>query len=215
MSQSSSLPVGCSVRPAQEQDAWRLYRWMMQQMAPRTNRQILIIVLVVPVLIAIALFLSWMMTGAEVVYQPKQVFQTLLGLVIAVPIGTIAGWVAGQLVSLAIFFSQRIWQGMWLIESDRRLIGYARITPRSAYTALDILYLAPSHRRRGIGSAFVQWLIQRDEPTAIYVLASKELQRFYDRLGFLPISDRDIPVNWQHPVRLGLSPLQYSTVSVD
>lgn len=212
MTQSASLPVGCNIRPAQEQDAWRLYQWMMMQMAARTNRQILIVILVTPVLILATLLLFWSLSGAEILTQPKQLFQILLASVIAVPIGAIAGWVAGQAVSLAIFFSQRAWQGMWLIESDRRLIGYARITPDSAYTTLDILYIAPTHQRRGIGSAFVQWLVQHEEPKAIYVLCTRELQRFYNHLGFFPIRDRDIPVHWKHAVRVGLFPLQYSTI---
>ncbi|WP_442936845.1 GNAT family N-acetyltransferase [Nostoc sp.] len=79
------------------------------------------------------------------------------------------------------------------LENERRLvialyreqiIGSALIAFRGNYSVLLGLYVAPSHRLRGVGNHLVQYILQRDT-LPIYVNAPPDLRSFYARVGFV------------------------------
>ncbi|MHC5777893.1 GNAT family N-acetyltransferase [Nostoc sp.] len=65
-----------------------------------------------------------------------------------------------------------------------KIIGSALIAFRGNYSVLLGLYVAPSHRRRGVGNHLVQYILQRNT-LPIYVNAPPDLRSFYARFGFV------------------------------
>jgi len=79
---------------------------------------------------------------------------------------------------------------------DRVLVGYARVvTDRATFAWLCDVYVEPSHRGRGVGSALLSAV---DEQLASYgvgraLLATEDAHDVYARFGFAPLSH---PERW-------------------
>lgn len=79
---------------------------------------------------------------------------------------------------------------------DGALVGYARVvTDRATYAWLCDVYVEPSHRGRGVGSAL---LAAVDEQLASYgvgraVLATEDAHDVYARFGYAPLTH---PERW-------------------
>ncbi len=79
---------------------------------------------------------------------------------------------------------------------DGALVGYARVvTDRATYAWLCDVYVEPSHRGRGVGSALLSAV---DEQLASYgvgraVLATEDAHDVYARFGYAPLTH---PERW-------------------
>jgi GNAT superfamily N-acetyltransferase len=73
-----------------------------------------------------------------------------------------------------------------VIEYNGRLVAYIKVFRYPESSVLSFLFVARSHRCRGLGTCLVQQLIQKSA-RPIYVKSVSSAVVFYTRLGFVPV----------------------------
>jgi putative acetyltransferase len=84
--------------------------------------------------------------------------------------------------------------GFWVATSDGQAVGSIALTPLDAPAAeLDVMYVAPGHRRAGVASALLNALEDHARSAGVDVIRLRagepqpEALRFYTAAGFVPI----------------------------
>ena len=85
--------------------------------------------------------------------------------------------------------------GFWMATHDDQPVGSIALTPLEPTAAeLDVMYVAPEHRRRGVAGALLAALEEHARAADIVVLRLRagepqpEALRFYTAAGFAPIA---------------------------
>lgn len=84
--------------------------------------------------------------------------------------------------------------GFWVATDDGRAVGSVGLAPLSSRAGeLDVMYVAPSHRRSGVARALLAVLEEHARTVGISVIRLRagepqpEALRFYAAAGFTPI----------------------------
>jgi eukaryotic-like serine/threonine-protein kinase len=77
----------------------------------------------------------------------------------------------------------------WFVKhrTQQQVIACASLTCKTNCSVLDSLFVHPDHRRQAIGSRLVLHLAQK-VTLPLYLNAAPGTEKFYDRLGFVPVS---------------------------
>lgn len=198
MSDSSSLPAGCVLRPANSTD-----KALIQQLLKNLEREIS------PPSSSATWFWGGILLGSLGivgtigVLDPK--FRSLLHLLVG-PIS-----IVGLGLSLSLLLGlEREWMQYWVIESEKSLVACAKLQRQDNYSVLYDLYVIPAWRGQGLGSYLVKSLEhQANKP--LYLACLPARLPFYTRLGFSQIPPKRLPFFLQYDLGLfnrpGIIPL--------
>ena len=79
-------------------------------------------------------------------------------------------------------------RGRWIVVCDRADAGYIHLEQSDDVVTLVGIYIVASMRRRGLGAALIQTVIDdaraEGKPVALRVLKPNPARRLYERLGF-------------------------------
>ncbi|MBO9998685.1 MAG: GNAT family N-acetyltransferase [Cyanobacteria bacterium SID2] len=89
--------------------------------------------------------------------------------------------------------TQLRWQQFWVLEIDRRIIACGQLREFDGVQELGSLVVARDWRHRGIGTAMAKHLIEQATRSLYVDCLGKRLCLFYQRLGFVEMTDDDIP----------------------
>ena len=193
MSQPSSLPAECVLRPASLPDK-PLIKRLLANLEQETRSD--------------NLLASWVsgsvglgLLGAAGMYAAIAPggFRTLLRF-LTVPLLLMS--VGLVLVSLSV---QREWNQYWVIETKGYLVACAKLQRHGKYSVLYDLYVVPDWRKQGIGSHLVSHLGQQANKP-LYLACLPARLSFYRRLGFAPIAPKKLPTLLQYDLGLSLRP---------
>lgn len=114
--------------------------------------------------------------------------------------------------------TERAWRetfrrGVWLVAvAEREPVGLARMLCDGVEVPhIESVWTAPDHRRRGIATALIRWLIDRYRALGateirLWVLdANHDARRLYESLGFEPTGERQPVDEHQIEERLRLN----------
>lgn len=108
------------------------------------------------------------------------------------------GWAIRRLVMGALLDPTQLrWQQFWVIECEGKIIACAQLRQFPDAQELGSLVVAKKWRNKGLGTLLIQHLIQRaNQPLYLECLGDR-LASFYQRMGFVPISQQDLPQSLQ------------------
>ncbi|MFN6487476.1 MULTISPECIES: GNAT family N-acetyltransferase [unclassified Nostoc] len=180
MNRGLILPPNYTIRPARNRtDRWAVYRLLILERDEEPSRSKLVTVVMNPYTLTLFALLVIILSLIGFVFPLHDWFYILI-----ISVLNVFGYVS--FLQLAFLYNL-------FLENERRLvialyreqiIGSALIAFRGNYSVLLGLYVAPSHRRRGVGNHLVQYILQRDT-LPIYVNAPPDLRSFYARAGFV------------------------------
>lgn len=84
------------------------------------------------------------------------------------------------------------WANFLLAELDGQVVGCGQVKPYPGCRELGSLVVRKPYRRRGIGSALVRALLER-EAGDVYLMCREDLTTYYERFGFQQIPLHDAP----------------------
>ena len=100
----------------------------------------------------------------------------------------------------------------WIIECDGQLVACGQLRNFPGAQELGSLVVKQAWRRRGLGTFLAKHLIeQRTEPLYLECLGKRRTQ-FYTRLGFVPVSWKELPRSLKF--KFGLSQLARKLLSI-
>lgn len=199
MPELSPLPNGCTIRPAQATDMPRI-----QQMLKNLAREI-----TPPAVIA----WQWLwvgILGCGLLVAIGYVFgtptlRTLLNLLVICALG-----VTLMMTIAAVWLQTTEWIHYWVVEYNGYLLACAKLQHQGSHSLLFDLYVAPDWRGKGVGSYLVNQLSQR-ATKPLYLACLPMRLAFYQRLGFVPVPPKRLPLSLQYdlglPTRPGIIPL--------
>lgn len=173
------LPPGCVIRPAQAADKIsirHLLTQFRQEVLPPISQGEW----------AFRVVAGGLLGGVGVHLGLSLGLQRLLNLLLS------PGLVIGFGVLTAIFITRnQEWEHFWVIEHDQMLVACAKLRCHRGYSLLHDVYVVPEWRSRGLGSYLVAFLgMQATRP--LYLTCLPKLTQFYLRLGFIPVSSRNL-----------------------
>lgn len=198
MSEFSSLPTGCILRPARAEDREEI-RWLLKslerELSPNKSA---------------APWLAWILLLSLAAWFSVQGanssgFRLLMQILFsAVGVGAIV-------ILATIFISiQYDWTHYWVIEHQGNLLACAKLQRQNGYSVLFDLYVIPDWRGQGLGSHLVSYLGQR-ATKPLYLACLPARLPFYQRLGFSQVAAKRLPLLLQYdlglPTRPGIVPL--------
>ncbi|NJP11728.1 MAG: GNAT family N-acetyltransferase [Leptolyngbyaceae cyanobacterium RU_5_1] len=176
----SALPHPCLIRPARSIDKpliRSLLKQFRQEVVPPISRS-------EQVWRAVAIAL----VGGVGIYMAiaiglPELMNLLVGSAIVVGLGALT----------AFFLTWNDdWEDFWVIEHNRTLVACAKLRSYSHYSVLHDLFVLPEWRSQGLGSYLVTYLgAQATKP--LYLTCLPALMQFYLRLGFTPVSAKNLP----------------------
>ncbi|MDY6939115.1 MAG: GNAT family N-acetyltransferase [Cyanobacteriota bacterium] len=101
--------------------------------------------------------------------------------------------------------TQLRWQQFWTIECEGTVVACAQLRQFSQAQELGSLVVIPPWRGRGLGTYLVQYLVERATQPLYLECLGTQLERFYTRLGFVPISWSELPRSLK--LKFGISQL--------
>ncbi|NES23557.1 MAG: GNAT family N-acetyltransferase [Symploca sp. SIO3E6] len=96
-------------------------------------------------------------------------------------------------------------QQFWVIEWEGKLVACGQLRNFSGAQELGSLVVTPTWRDRGLGTFLAKHLIQQAQQPLYLECLGKRLEKFYTRLGFVPISWQELPHSLK--LKFGLSQL--------
>lgn len=97
------------------------------------------------------------------------------------------------------------WEQFWVIEYEENVVACGQLRNFTHTQELGSLVVAKSWRDRGLGTYLTTHLIQQATQPLYLECLGKRLEKFYTRLGFLPISWEEVPPSLQF--KFGISQL--------
>lgn len=183
MSRGLILPPNYRIRPAINRiDKWAVYRLLILEREEEPSRSKLVTVVLNPLnpyTLSLLALLVLILSLIGFVFPLHDWFYILINSVLIV-FGYFGFFQLGFLYNLFLKNERRLVIALY----REKIIGSALIAFRGNYSVLLGLYVAPSHRRRGVGNHLVQYILQRDT-LPIYVNAPPDLRSFYARFGFV------------------------------
>ncbi len=89
--------------------------------------------------------------------------------------------------------TQLRWQQFWVIEQGGDAIACGQLRCHGTVQELGSLVVAPQQRQQGLGTCLVQHLIQQSTRPLYLECLGKNLEQYYHRFGFVPISWKVLP----------------------
>lgn len=89
--------------------------------------------------------------------------------------------------------TQLRWQQFWMIEQNGQIIACGQLRNFSDVQELGSLVVDSNWRGQGFGSKLAQHLIQQATQPLYLECLGQYLPRFYEPLGFVPISWQELP----------------------
>jgi GNAT superfamily N-acetyltransferase len=167
----SNLQPGLAIRSAQSSDGWKIYQLI-------SGKFLAIGLIFCPIAV--------LLVGIGLALQRHD--ERLIRLLLFSMFG--CGITSG-LTWLYLGFTQaRRWIKCWLISDGQRIVALAEVDRKDGYSVLDLLYVVPDYRRRGIGSHFMEHLA-RQVLLPLYVTPTRGKINFYSRLGFVRVSSEE------------------------
>jgi amino-acid N-acetyltransferase len=115
----------------------------------------------------------------------------------------------GILLAIGITWNEE-WENFWVIEHQQNIVACAKLRRYSRYSLLHDLYVVPEWRSQGLGSHLV-YCLGKQATKPLYLTCLPGLVQFYHRLGFAPVSSKNLPPLLQYdlgiPDRLDVVPL--------
>ncbi|HEY9848671.1 MAG TPA: GNAT family N-acetyltransferase [Leptolyngbyaceae cyanobacterium] len=111
---------------------------------------------------------------------------------------TLAIYYAGGLFVLMViavisgFAVSRQHSNFWIAERNSKIVGYARLSSCDRYSILHYLHIDNEHLTQSLDSQLIDHLSQTVRKP-IYLACSAEFAQRYRRLGFIPVSTRNLP----------------------
>ncbi|WP_445629362.1 GNAT family N-acetyltransferase [Nostoc sp. DSM 114167] len=185
MSHGLILPPNYTIRPARNRtEIWAVYRLLVLEREEEPFRSKLVTVVLNPYTVTLLTLLVIILLFIGFVFPLDNWFYILL-------ISVLSVFVSFSFYQLSFLYNL-------FLENERRLvialhreqvIGSALMAFRGNYSVLLGLYVAPSHRRRGVGNHLVEYILQGDA-LPIYLNAPPDLRSFYARFGFVETNIR-------------------------
>lgn len=178
------IPPNYTVHDARDQsDRWSVYKLLILKREPEPFNFNLGVALLNPIILLPLILLNLILLLYILPSQDQGWFFVIRLTVLQF----LFSCILLQLVSLFEFFST--YRNRVAIALYRgQICGSAKIAFRERYSVI-VVYVAPGHRRRGLGSHLVQHFLQR-EVLPIYINTKPELMSFYTRLGFVATSQQ-------------------------
>jgi amino-acid N-acetyltransferase len=101
--------------------------------------------------------------------------------------------------------TQLRWQQFWIIEQDEAVIACGQLRCHGTVQELGSLVVDMKQRHQGLGSYLVQHLIQQSTRPLYLECLGKNLEQYYHRFGFVPISWQELPSELK--LKFGISQL--------
>ncbi|MGE5657797.1 MAG: GNAT family N-acetyltransferase [Actinomycetota bacterium] len=89
--------------------------------------------------------------------------------------------------------TQLHWQQFWVIDCEGELAACGQLRNFSEAQELGSLVVATRWRDRGLGSYLAKHLLQQATEPLYLECLGKQLEQFYTRLGFVPITWQELP----------------------
>jgi amino-acid N-acetyltransferase len=93
--------------------------------------------------------------------------------------------------------TQLRWQQFWVVEYSQNIIACGQLRKFVDVQELGSLVVAPSWRKRGLGSILTQHLTNSATQPLYLECLGEKLAKFYSRFGFVQVSFTDIPPGLQ------------------
>lgn len=160
------LPPGCLLRKANSSDRLE-FKQLERRNTIRTYPQFFVLFLV----------LTLIMTPVLISYHP---------LLLAFGVGVL--WVPSTSRLILMYFSNKLsffdLSNTWYIKCQGRLVAWIALSRETNGSVIQVLFVDKTWRRRGLGSALVERIIQEAHPP-ISLHCTHQLVSFYSRLGFV------------------------------
>lgn len=199
MTESPVLPANCILRPARSADRSlirRLLNNFRQEVLPAPSTADRFMQWVIWVFLVLGGFCLTLLIG------PETLLHLLTGPAIVLAIG---------IVIALLFTWNDDWEDFWVIEHDQTIVACAKLRCQSRYSVLHDVYVVPEWRSQGLGSYLVNHLGQQ-ATRPLYLSCMPNLVRFYNRLGFTPVTSAKLPPLLQYdlgiPGRFKVVPLK-------
>ncbi len=101
--------------------------------------------------------------------------------------------------------TQLRWQQFWVIEQESHVIACGQLRRHGTVQELGSLVVTSSRRKQGLGTVLLQHLIEQSTQPLYLECLGKNLEQYYRRFGFLPISWQSLPKALK--VKFGISQL--------
>lgn len=172
------LPSGYSLRRIHNLvKQWQVYQSFWSRERFRQSR--------IYILKLITVILAVVITGLAIVWR--------IGVALNVT------WLAGIIslnTPLVLLFTIFLWWQEWIVERGNRPMAYAHLYSRPKYSVLYCLHIEPQHQSQDIDRALLESLTRRIQ-LPVYLLCPRQEVNFYTRLGFIPISQKNLPFELQ------------------
>jgi GNAT superfamily N-acetyltransferase len=185
------IPPGYKVRFANTYgDRWNLYKslTLLREPEPQQMPIHLIVLWVFLFLVLIGIGFAGYMSSLTIMHVEPSILSLTIITFFSV-LMTIAGSIMGCVLILYLIFLILV---MWIRDSTKfaiasrrgKFVGAVQINIHQDYVTLAGLYVAPSHRRKGLGSYLVNYVLRRND-LPVYVFALPGSEAFYTRIGFV------------------------------
>lgn len=101
--------------------------------------------------------------------------------------------------------TQLRWQQFWVIRWEKQIVACGQLRSFSGAQELGSLVVAQPWRDRGLGTYLAKHLIQQATETLYLECLGQRLEKFYTRLGFIPIAWQAVPQSLK--LKFGISQL--------
>jgi N-acetylglutamate synthase-like GNAT family acetyltransferase len=134
-------------------------------------------------------WVAWSVMGLALVWCWQYPSVVLAALISSAPLWLIILFSIG----VASREQQQQCERYWVMEYQGQLIGCGRLDRHPQHAEIYDLFVLPEWRSTGIGQAIMQQLIaQTSRP--IYLASLPSATTFYQKLGFVPITTRELPL---------------------
>ncbi|MBL1174608.1 GNAT family N-acetyltransferase [Pantanalinema sp. GBBB05] len=187
-----SLPSCCSIRPAQLADQWALQEFVLKLIwteALAFDLRMLAYRLVRLVALGGAIVLElWLLE--QTTTQPGRWFLFLL-LLYSCGVTFFSG--CTLLLYLLLIPTEPLfnWSLYHVVECNGLPVGCAALSCYSEFYVLYHLFVSANWRQQSLGACLVQHLIQKASQP-VYLVCKPKLQWFYTRLGFHPVTWKEL-----------------------
>jgi len=159
-------------------DKWAVYKLLILEREEETSHFQLGVIILNPYTFILLTLIALILLLASFILTLNYWFK-ILSILLSIIVGYIS------LFQFSILYKLFIENVIIIIASYReQVIGSALMASKDNYSVLLGLYVAPSHRRRRVGTHIIEYLLQRDL-LPIYLNAPPNLRGFYSRIGFI------------------------------
>ncbi|HEY9705338.1 MAG TPA: GNAT family N-acetyltransferase [Allocoleopsis sp.] len=79
------------------------------------------------------------------------------------------------------------WSKYWIIKYENMIIACATLLESAEYSTISYVYIRPNWRKRKLGSALIQFMVNQSQKT-VYLICQPKLLTFYRNLGFTQLN---------------------------